>query len=38
MPKDVITLQFGGLANYTGTHYWNIQVRTKCFENKQNKS
>ena len=27
MPKDVITLQFGDLANFAGAHYWNIQVR-----------
>lgn len=23
---EVITLQFGGFANFVGAHYWNIQV------------
>lgn len=26
--REIITLQFGNFANYVGTHYWNIQVRT----------
>ena len=24
---EVITLQFGGFANFVGAHYWNIQAR-----------
>lgn len=24
---EVITLQFGGYANWTGSHFWNFQVR-----------
>lgn len=27
--REIITLQFGNFANYVGTHYWNIQVRTE---------
>ena len=23
---EVITLQFGSFANFSGAHYWNIQV------------
>lgn len=33
MAREVITLQFGGLANFTGAHYWNLQVaftQTEC--------
>jgi len=26
-PGEVITLQFGGYANWTGAHFWNFQVR-----------
>ena len=26
MGREVITLQFGGFANFVGAHYWNIQV------------
>jgi hypothetical protein len=26
-PGEVITLQFGGYANWCGAHFWNFQVR-----------
>eukprot|EP00884_Botryococcus_braunii_P017354 jgi/Botrbrau1/4301/Bobra.0390s0040.1 len=25
MSREIITLQFGGFANYVGAHYWNFQ-------------
>lgn len=24
--RELVTLQFGSLANYVGTQYWNMQV------------
>lgn len=24
--KELITLQFGNVANHVGAHYWNLQV------------
>lgn len=27
MPREILTLQFGSFANYTGAHYWNFQAR-----------
>jgi hypothetical protein len=27
--KEIITLQFGNYSNYVGSHYWNIQVKSK---------
>lgn len=28
---EVITLQFGNYANWTGAHFWNFQVRPVAF-------
>jgi hypothetical protein len=25
MPKELLTLQFGGYSNYVGAHFWNAQ-------------
>ena len=25
MPKEILYIQAGSLANYTGTHFWNTQ-------------
>ena len=30
MPREIITLQLGSLANYTGAHFWNLQVRIEA--------
>ncbi|KAL4536814.1 hypothetical protein Ndes2437B_g06218 [Nannochloris sp. 'desiccata'] len=38
MPKDIITLQFGGLANYAGTHYWNIQDELLGLQDREGSS
>lgn len=27
MPREIITLQLGELANFTGAHFWNLQAR-----------
>ena len=28
-PPQLVTLQFGGVANWAGAHFWNLQVRVR---------
>lgn len=31
MPREVVTVQLGNLANYVGAHYWNIEDELSVF-------
>ncbi|XP_001862732.2 LOW QUALITY PROTEIN: protein misato [Culex quinquefasciatus] len=32
MPREILTLQLGNYANYVGTHLWNLQESSFCYD------
>lgn len=32
MPHEILTLQLGNYANYVGTHFWNLQEASFCYD------